>query len=792
MLSLAVVGAGAALLLRRRPWLAFACGGLATGAAVGALFWWSLAGQSAAIDGARGPYTVTAVDDARSGTFGDRSTVRMIEPVRGRLEVMWPPGTAPQAGQTVTFAAEISTGGNDEWARRRHRDGVAAQARARGTNATAWERSIFGVVGRWRARVLFALATIRGSGADLVAGVVLGDRRRLAGTSAEKDFRTTGLSHLVAVSGSHLVVVAVLVTWGLSRLGVRRVPRFASAACLVGLYVVATGVQASAIRAWGMSLVAAASTLSGRRSDALAGLCIAAGVNLAVDPTVAFDIGFQLSVAAVAGLVVFARLTESWVMAATPRPMAALVGPIALTLTAQAATLPLTTATFGTVSLISPLANLFAGPLVTGVLVVGLAGVVVATGWQAAGVILLRTASLMGTLTVAVASRLARVPFASVGLDSGSVPVWSIVTIGAVAMVWARWPRPDRAIARVMSAGVALALVVFVAGPPPPTGSSITVMDVGQGDAILIQDGGSTLLVDTGPDGAALSEALRRAGIRRIETLLITHFHDDHFGGAEGLGGSIRVGTLLVPAGGATQIPREVASIGTAAHEAVAGQTIRCGRIVCTVLSPTKPVTDASANESSVVLLVEAGAIRALLTGDAESVVTDPVVASGSIGDIDVLKVGHHGSGDSVSAQALSVMRPERALISVGEGNRYGHPHAATLAALEACGARVERTDIDGDLRVELGEWDTERAAASPVSQHTIYGTLVEQQVQRTYPQSRGAHERERIRPPARVSHSERAGLLAAAGRGPPEDAGRRIRGPRFQSRDLRRRERCR
>ena len=196
----------------------------------------------------------------------------------------------------------------------------------------------------------------------------------MAATPAETDFRTTGLTHLVAVSGSHLVVVAAVAGWLLAAAGLGRLPRSVGIAAVVGAYVVFSGVQPSAVRAWVMAVAASAAWLGGRRSDGASTLAVAAVVVLAASPLSAFDLGFRLSVAAVAGLVLLARLGTSWIEPALPRRVRGLAEPISLTLAATLSTLPLTVPTFQMLSLVAPVANMVVGPVVSVVLLGGLAG----------------------------------------------------------------------------------------------------------------------------------------------------------------------------------------------------------------------------------------------------------------------------------------------------------------------------------------------------------------------------------------------------------------------------------
>ena len=582
------------------------------------------------------------------------------------------------------------------------------------------------------------MAATPGDGGALLAGVVVGDRRRLAGSRADTDFRTTGLTHLVAVSGSHLVVVAAVVGWLLVSLRVGRVARSLIVAGVVGAYVVFSGMQPSALRAWVMAVAAASAWLGGRRADGGSTLAVAAGTLLAVSPASAFDLGFQLSVAAVAGLVVFARLAEAWLLCASGGRGRWLTSSVALTLTATCATLPITISTFGMMSVVSPVANIAAGPLVSLALVAGVCGLGVSALWERSGAVALRVASLPASAAVSVAHEMAGWPYAAVpaGVSASRA---ALVCSGLGALVWTAWPMPTRPRA-VAAIGVVLLLLTCVAvGPPVAPGSQVTMLDVGQGDAILVRDGRRSVLVDAGPGAAQMRAALARSGVRHLDAVIITHLHADHYGGLGALAGVVRVDQVFVPSGSLASDSaglREACSlVGTGSvGELSAGQRLTVGGLELNVVWPREPVADAATNEASIVLQVRESRFTALLTGDAESDVLGPLVSSGALGDIDVFKVGHHGSDGAIDAMQLSVVRPEYSMISVGEGNRFGHPTAGTLRELTRAGSLVLRTDRHGDVTVRVAADGSYRihtsraacasdsAAASPAA--PVVGTI--------------------------------------------------------------------
>ncbi|TLM97931.1 ComEC/Rec2 family competence protein, partial [bacterium] len=291
-----------------------------------------------------------------------------------------------------------------------------------------------------RRRTRAQLEQGRGSGADLMCGVLLGDRRRVAGTDTESDFRSLGLSHLLAVSGDHLAIACAVAAMLLRRAGASRRVTLLGAVFAGAAFAVFTGVQYSAVRALAMLAAGTAAGLAGRRSDGLSALALAMLVVAAAEPPAVFDVGMQLSVLAVGGLALFGSLATEWAEAALG-PLRKLAGPVAMTLAAQAATAPVAVATFGMFSLAAPLANAVVVPLVSAGLVAGLAAGVVGWVLPRAASPLLTVASLPMRAATLAASLMARAP-------GGSVPVpasWvlpAVVSVTGAVLVWHAWPRP--------------------------------------------------------------------------------------------------------------------------------------------------------------------------------------------------------------------------------------------------------------------------------------------------------------------------------------------------------------
>ena len=804
------------LMRGRRALLSLALLGISCGIALGGVYWahWRL--EAAALEHAGAKrWTLEVLSDETVGRFGSSSPCRVVSPtLRGALvTVDWPAGKpAPALGRQVEVLGAMKATGTDDRSRRFHSLGTSGALRGRSLKDLSWAPTLRGLVGPVRVWAAERIRAVSGPGGDLLAGIVLGDRRRLVGTDAEADFRTTGLTHLVAVSGSHLVVVAAVASWLLGALGLGRTWRSAGVAATVGAYVVFSGVQASAVRAWVMAMAAAVAWVGGRRTDGGASLAVAACCVLALSPVSAFDLGFQLSVTAVAGLVLFGRLSEAWLAAGLPKPLEWLASPVALTLSATVATVPLTVSTFGMLSLVAPLANLVAGPLVSVSLLVGLVGLAAGAMIRGFGTFLLRGAGAAGAMAAAFAGWLASWPHAAVPLGF-SAALGSLVCFTLVACVWVAWPAAMRHRSRLLMTALALGIGLLAIGPPVPGGPLVDVLDVGQGDAILVRDGPHAILVDTGPSAGVLRAALARAGVRSLDAVVITHLHQDHFGGLPALEGLIRVPVVYVAAG-ATDMPSaaiDEASAVSGGHveQLLAGAVLTVGSVRLDVVSPTAPVIDAAQNASSVVMRATCGTFAALLTGDAEGDVLDPLVGAGVLGDIDVLKVGHHGSAGAVTPLTMAALKPEIALISVGEGNKFGHPRESTLSELSRTGCRVERTDRSGDLIIRIGPRGDYRLASVPSKPRIVTARALNLLPKR--PSSRGAPARwcaTLVRVPAppaprslsdqechgqgslgvqaRLSHLRRAGPPSRAG--PRSAQAQRWRGrrPRLQHGDVR------
>ena len=552
----------------------------------------------------------------------------------------------------------------------------------------------------------------------ILLGIVLGERASVSQDLAYA-FAVSGTTHLLAISGFNMTLVGTAVALAL-RGRARPTARAIATVAAIVAYSLLVGLGPSVLRAALMASVASVGLASGRRAATANALCVAVTAMLFADPGAIADLGFQLSAAATAGLVLWqAPLSERF--AVLP---GALREGLATTLAASAPTLPVVAAAFGRVSLVSPIANLVAVPLFPPLMITGAAASVLG----ALSVDLARPIALVA-YGCALALRIvvetfAALPIAALSVPSGPVTglVVALALIGAVRGVPliranVRIPRIEpptfaaprgKLLAPPRGALLAIpALLVAAALAWPSTEPEVRVraLDVGQGDAYLVELGGATVLIDGGPDPARLMEELGASlppWRRRIDVIALTHAHLDHGAGLIAALDRYEVGMTLEPVG---LNPGALADLWAAgisrAHadrRAVrAGQRLRVGDAVITVLAPEN---DPRVDTPSLVLRIERGRFSALFMGDATDEALADLLLHPEGLHSRVYVPPHHGAATPHGVTLVEAVRPEVALISVGAGNRYGHPTPETLAALG--GITTFRTDRDGTVEVSL------------------------------------------------------------------------------------------
>lgn len=612
-----------------------------------------------------------------------------------------------------------------------------------------------GVLDAARGRLRASLAPL--SAALWTAGL-FGDKSALP-ADVDDAFRATGLYHILAISGSHMVLLGGI-AFALFAIFLPRPAAWAGASLFVVLYTLLIGAPPPVVRATIAFCAVAATFAAGRRPHPVHTLFFAGFVLLCLDPNAPFHAGVQLSFAAVAGIVGPGRALVAWI----PRRWSKVPGlppiaeALAISVGASLATAPLLAWHFQAIPWIGIPAGLLAGVLFSGGLVSAL--LVLATGLlHLPGLVVgafAGSADAFAEVLVRVVDAAARIPGGALHLGQPH-PAWlAFAFVPPLLLAFAR-PRAPWLAAALLAAALALPVSTLAGAWPRDQALRVAFLDVGQGDAAIVRFAGDRFwLVDAGPAGRtgdagerAIVPALRALGARRLEAIVITHAHLDHYGGLLSVLEEIPADRVILPPGAtedadsmwqaalakvaSRRIPVSIAGAGEAieGYAPVAIAVLAPGRPVVRIppapppvspvaqdspeatarapayprssprdaaMSAPRPAQIPSTNETSLVLRLSLGATDVLLTGDAERWSEERQTEREV--EAEILKVGHHGSLSSTHGRWLSRVHPRLAVISCAARNRYGHPAPATVGRLEGEGADVLVTARDGGVEV--------------------------------------------------------------------------------------------
>ncbi len=525
-----------------------------------------------------------------------------------------------------------------------------------------------------------------------------------------RDFSRTGLSHLVSVSGMHISFLAAALLFLLKKPSKKTIVLHIA---LIYFFALLTGGNAGAMRAAFLCSVGLLAPLLGRRSDSYTSLFGALAFLLLLNPFSIGSVSLQFSFSSVLGIYLlgsplYAKLRQR-VPKARRKFLDFPLSIFSISLGAMLFTLPLTALYFGEISLISPLANLLTNGLVSFIFLCGMASVALGMLFAPLALPLVFLNQLVAKLFLGIAALCARVPFASLSMQSVYYLAFFAFLYGVCLFSW--WYSHRKPIAWVLplcSLTLAFCLVTVLHHMSQTRDPlSVQVLDIGQGQSVLLQSGKRRTLMDCGGTkdaGGITASTLHSLGYWRLDMVFLSHYHADHTNGLADLFSRVKVDTLILPdseAGTPERLAIEALAeqYGTDIHWISTEAKVAFGEATLQVFPP---LSDTGDNEVGLSVLARYGDWEALMTGDMGEDGERKLIRFFDIPPLDLLVLGHHGSRFSTCDQLLRATTPALAVVSVGRGNSYGHPAEDTLARLEQYNIPLYRTDTQGTLTIRV------------------------------------------------------------------------------------------
>ena len=553
--------------------------------------------------------------------------------------------------------------------------------------------------------------------ATLLTSIIFGTRA--AGTPQEikEIYKRAGLAHLLVASGMHLGILV-----GVCLFAVRssRLPLWLGVmiTTIVNfLYALITGFGPSILRAAIMAEIVLIGLLFEREKEAYTSLALAALIILLFNPKYLFDAGFQLSFAATWSLVYVSPVIHERLKPLMPAGISTV---LSAALAPVLATVPITLFHFSQFSVIGVLTNVLLLPWIGAVVVLGFISTFIGALILPLGELVNGANLILLAFAHWIVCALSSLPFAQVFLPAPRVPLVIGYYAGLAGLTEilrrGKFPRLDKYRIMVVSLAVLGLLLWNAALSEASKGLTITVLDVGQGDSILIETpSGRRILVDGGEKKMGervVVPFLRKKGINKLDMVVLTHPHDDHVGGLPEVLGAIKVDSVLEPgfvfeSEAYQRFLDLIRRNKIKYHLARGGQSVSFDEgIEARILHPTLPFladTNSDANNASIVFRLQYGRFSMLFTGDNEKEGEERILEifpEASLAST-ILKVGHHGSSTSTSERFLTAVDPEVAVISCGRHNKFRHPHPGTLRKLQNAGVAVFRTDRNGAVVIK-------------------------------------------------------------------------------------------
>lgn len=539
--------------------------------------------------------------------------------------------------------------------------------------------------------------------------LLLGDSSGLS-THDDNALQNSGIRHIIAVSGLHISILSAFVH--LLFANRRWITAFVGIPILV-IFAAVAGFTPSVVRACVMQALIIIGKCADKEYDPASSLSFAVLVILVFEPAALASVGFQLSVGCVAGIFLFAVRIKNrlykwrWLKRQAKgksfksKLFRWMVGSVSVSISAMLLTIPISAHYFGVVSLVSVLSNLLTLWVITYIFCGVIFSCIFALIYTPLGAGLAWVVSYPIRYVLWISDVLSRLPFASVSVHNIYVCIWLIFAYGMFIVTL--FSKEKHIMALVSCIGIGLISTLLLSYIEYKQDHfRVSIVDVGQGQCIILQNRESCYIVDCGGDSGEASadkaaQMLRTYGIQHVNGLILTHFDQDHAGGAEAFVSQMKTDTIYLPDTDPEDTIR--LTLEEKFEDKISWvydrEYIRCGDDFLTIYPQD---LDAGGNESSMCILYQTGDYDILITGDLDADGERAFVDSVRLPEIEVLVVGHHGANTSSSLYFLNEIKPKLAVISVGDGNKYGHPNWQTIDRLALFNCRILRTDINGTI----------------------------------------------------------------------------------------------
>ncbi len=627
-----------------------------------------------------------------------------------------------EAHEVIKAVGTVKQGSDEEYAASLYQQGYIGQIQVSKILEKQAPLGLYGVAASVKKAALGVLKPEDSSERALIAGMCLGYKPALKTAGIQERFGEVGLSHIIAVSGAHLAIVGSVLALLLESTSLSKKMKVMLLCITCAAYVILCGAPVSAQRSWIMSVLGNAGALFGRRNSSLNSLGIAGFGLCLYNPQTCVDMGFLLSFVSVAALCLFAStVTFTFKRMLSPLKKSAdnieryfqhipiikgthllsrslkwvhnrITQDGSASVVCATATAPLSSAFFGRLCLVGPLSALLVGPFIMPLMLSGL--IAVCLGCipflgTILGSIPLLLADLCAKVVLAIAQLAGSVPFGALNFTMPE-PLATFALLGGAVLLYVLWPSPKKHILYAGAIAIFACIFFFSSILPAFSPARLVVLNIGQGDAILIQDRSRAIMVDTGVDDSVL-EALAPFCVTHLDAIVITHQHADHYGGLKALLSSIPTDKVIFGRGVTgslcSAIQDALKDKNPQLEEVKANDCFQDGDWKLTCLWP-KEASKGDENEDSICfkLTRAQGLFSALLTGDAESGVLDQIDRLPQ--KVSVYKVGHHGSAVAINASQAQTLSPKLSVASAGRGNKYGHPTKQCKEILEAAGSQ--------------------------------------------------------------------------------------------------------